>query len=79
MNENIHKTDGDYVFRFQLTPPSGQTVSGDPLTEMVRTFMADFLNMGFLTKNGERVVVDGFAFMKDPQQIYEVFPRVEKE
>jgi len=41
---------------------------------MVRTFLSDFLNLGFLTRDGERVRVDGFVFASDTQRIYDIFP-----
>lgn len=65
----------DFVFRFPLKPADGEPVDPDPLVEMVRVFLEDFLRIGVLTKGGERVSVDGFAFVCEPERVYEIFPR----
>jgi hypothetical protein len=63
----------DYVWRFRL---DGEATSGkvrDPMMEMVRGFLADFLQIGFLTKNGARVDADGFVFSANPDLIHKIF------
>ena len=78
LKEEAKKTpddEEDYVWRFKLEP-SGDASSGeDPMIEMVRTFLADFLSIGFLTQGEKRVEVDGFSFEKNPEVIHEIFTR----
>ncbi len=63
----------DYVWRFALGSPDGPAGEEDPLLEMVRCFLRDFLSMGFLTSAGERVRVDGFALTNAPTEIHPIF------
>jgi hypothetical protein len=70
----IPKNEDDYVWRFSLQSPPSTCRYDDPLVEMVRAFFADFLNMGFFTRHGKRVKVDGFTFTIDPKTIYKIFP-----
>ena len=67
----------DYVWRFKLEPSEETSPSDDPMIEMVRTFLADFLSIGFLTRRGERVKADGFSFEKNPEEIHEIFTRID--
>jgi len=48
----------DYVFRFKISAKRGGT--DDPLTDMIRTFMQGFLEIGCFTRKGRSVAVDGF-------------------
>jgi hypothetical protein len=52
----------DFVWSFRFENHRPETMEDDPLVEMVRMFLLDFQDIGFFTKNGERVTVDGFAF-----------------
>lgn len=63
----------DFVWRFAVPAddPSAR-FDDDPLAEMVRVFLVDFLNIGFLTAKGERVQCDGFAFLNDPESIHPI-------
>jgi hypothetical protein len=72
--DKVLKDEEDYVWRFSLEHPPSPCHYEDPLVEMVRAFFADFLNMGFLTRGGKRVQVDGFTLTKDPQTVYKIFP-----
>ncbi len=67
-------TGEDHVWRFALGPPDGPAGQEEPLLEMVRSFLQDLLTMGFLTRAGERVRVDGFAFTNAPTEIHPIFP-----
>lgn len=73
-NEETPENEPDFVWRFEIGSPEGRPVADDPLAEMIRAFLADFLEIGFLTKQGVRVDVDGFIFTKDLDTIYEIFP-----
>lgn len=66
-------TDEDHVWRFALASPACPADQEDPLLEMVRCFLRDLLSMGFLTRSGERVRVDGFAFNNAPGEIHPIF------
>lgn len=79
MEKKIVETDEDYVWRFELDSGNQEPLLDDPLVEMVRKFLEDFLNIGFFVKDGEKVRVDGFFFLNNPEKIYEIFPRMEKE
>jgi hypothetical protein len=63
----------DFVWRFQLgnTAPAAES---DPMVEMIRSFLADFFQIGFLTRNGERVNADGFVFTANPNAVHKIFP-----
>jgi hypothetical protein len=72
-SEFIADDDKEYVFRFKLNVGEAQKADRDPLTEMVRSFIADFLNIGYFTYKGNRVQVDGFTFALNPEKHYAVF------
>ncbi len=65
----------DYIFRFGLEPAEPDR-SGyeDPLLELIRGQLADLLDAVTLTFHGQRVRVDGFRLLQDPDTQYEVFP-----
>lgn len=63
----------DYVWRFAVPAKAAATGHEDPLVEMIRVFLDDFLSLGFLTWKGQRVRVDGFAFTNHPKQTYGIF------
>ncbi len=63
----------DFVWRFSVSSPADE-VRGDPLVEMVRLFLEDLQAIAFLTSNGEKISVDGFAFANNPSEIIPVFP-----
>jgi len=68
------QSEEEYIWRFDL---KGRANGGigykDPLVEMVRLLLADFLNIGVLTCNGEPVQVTGFAFNNKPEDIFDIF------
>ncbi len=58
--EQLSAEKGEYVFRFSTD--SHRSAHGqDPLTEMVRSFLSDVQEIGFLCIQGKRVYVDGFV------------------
>ncbi len=63
----------DHVWRFAVHAQTDTPVYDDPLIEMVRVFLKDFLDMGFFTYEGKKVQVDGFAFANKPQELYALF------
>jgi len=64
----------EYIWRFDLEGGANSHRGyKDPLIEMVRLFLDDFLNMGVLTCDGEPVRVTGFAFNNKPRDIYDIF------
>lgn len=60
----------DYVWNFAVHPSPERFE--DPLVEMARLLLDDFLGIGFLTQEGNRVCVDGFAFSNSPDKIYTI-------
>jgi hypothetical protein len=50
--------DEDFVFRFALD--RSPSPSEDPLADLIRTFVAGFLDIGCFTRCGRPVRVDGF-------------------
>lgn len=75
MKENTKSSTDDaaYVFRFKLKESEATKASVDPLVEMVRSFVADFLDLGCFTHKGSRVQVDGFYFTNNPERRYPVY------
>jgi len=70
---------GEYVFRFPVQPVAGEEAAyDDPLVELVRGQLADLLDTAILTDHGNRVRVDGFRLLQDPDIQYEVFPQVDE-
>jgi len=63
-----------WSFRLKANAALDPEANPDPLVEMVRVFLADFLEIGFLTKDGARVDADGFAFVAEPGTLHEIFP-----
>jgi hypothetical protein len=64
----------DFIWRFAVPAAQPSLQAGDnPLVEMVRLFLADFLSIGFLTAKGELVRCDGFAFLNDSESIHRIF------
>jgi len=74
--DDRHETGGDpreeeeHVWRFPLA--GERTPAEDPLLEMCRLFFRDFLRIGFFTREGARVNVDGFVFVTDPERVHEI-------
>ena len=65
----------DYVFRFRLEPAEpDENGYEDPLLELIRGHLADLLDAVTLTFHGQRVRVDGFRLLQDPETQYEIFP-----
>lgn len=63
----------EYIWRFDVDARLKERGYEDPLVEMVRLFLDDFLNLGFLTCEGEPVRVTGFAFNNNPKHLYDIF------
>ena len=64
---------GERVWRFALHSRTTSVGHEDPLVEMGRSFLDDFLNIGYLTNEGTRVKVDGFRFVDNPEEDYDIF------
>jgi hypothetical protein len=73
-----HNKSDDYVFRFRLQPDSSIEDGQDPLIETVRSFLEEFLKIGFLTYKEERVPVDGFALLNDQKKAHRIFSEDEE-
>jgi len=66
----------DFVFRFRLEELDPSEVGyDDPLLELIRGQLADLLDAAILTYHGQRVMVDGFRLIQEPDTQYEIFPR----
>ena len=63
--------DEDVVFRFALD--ASPCPSEDPLADLIRTFVAGFLDIGYFTRRGRPVHVDGFRLngRKGEVQLFE--------
>jgi hypothetical protein len=59
----------DFQFVFNLAETTRSEVD-DPLLEMIRVFLADIQNMGYLCRGDERVYVDGFVLNNDPKTVH---------
>ena len=69
------QAEGEYVFRFRLEPPGPEEAGyDDPLLEMIRGQLADLLDVVILTDHGERVRVDGFRLVQDPDTQLPIWP-----
>ena len=65
----------EYVFCFQVeTPTEAESAYDDPLVELIRGQLADLLDAATLTYRGQRVAVDGFRLLQEPDTQYEIFP-----
>lgn len=70
----------EYVFRFQVeTPADAESAYDDPLVELIRGQLADLLDAVSLTHRGQRVAVDGFRLVQEPETQYEIFPHGSEE
>jgi hypothetical protein len=67
------KGEGD-AWRFRLDAEAASGAEADRMVELTRIFLADFLRIGFLSKNGVRVDADGFAFVPEPDALHKIFP-----
>ena len=67
-----NQENSDYVWRFAVEPKGAAPMYDDPLVEMVRVFLEDFLGMGFVTVGGRRATIDGFGFSNDPKKLYSI-------
>ncbi len=66
----------DFVFRFGLEELNPSEVGyDDPLLELIRGQLADLLDAAILTYHGQRVMIDGFRLIQEPDTQYEIFPR----
>ena len=67
--------DEEYVFRFRLEPADTDKAGyDDALLELVRGQLADLLDAVALTYHGQRVMVDGFRLLREPDKQYDIFP-----
>jgi hypothetical protein len=67
--------EADFVFRFSLEPlAAGEVGYDDPLLELIRGQLADLLDAVILTNHGERVRVDGFRLLQDPDTQWAIWP-----
>jgi len=57
----------DFVFNLAET---ARSEGEDPLLDMIKVFLADIQNMGYLCRGDERVYVDGFVLNNDPNTIH---------
>jgi|YNPBryBLVA2012_1023415.scaffolds.fasta_scaffold00048_42 hypothetical protein len=51
----------EFVFRFTLEEVAQGGEDQDPLVEMIRRFLSDLQQIGYLSVKGRRVYVDGFV------------------
>jgi hypothetical protein len=77
--KNNEKTE-DFVFRFRIDELSRpEPVYEDRLVELVRAQVEEILKVARLSVKGQVVEVDGFAFMNDEKQIYQIYRPESKE
>jgi hypothetical protein len=65
--------EGDAIFRFRLRPPSAEP--GLTLDEFYRAQLHDLLKVVRLYVGTAPVLVDGFAFRREPDRIQPLQPR----
>jgi hypothetical protein len=73
MSQKIKDNKEDYIWRFSLHDDIEAPVYKDPLIEIIRVFLEDFLSFGFLVKDGKQVDVDSFGFNEHPDKFYKIF------
>jgi hypothetical protein len=71
---NGRDNEQDFIWRFPLRADACTAADSDPLVEMMRAFLADLLDIGWFTREGRRVQVDGFALANDPERVFKIFP-----
>ena len=59
----------EFEFVFNLAE-TARSEGEDPLLDMIKVFLADIQNMGYLCRGDERVYVDGFVLNNDPKTIH---------
>lgn len=62
----------DFVFRFTLEELAEPGNEADPLVEMVRRFLTDVQQIGYLCVKGRRVYVDGFVLNNQADVLHEL-------
>lgn len=67
----------DFVFRYSLSELEANDDDSfqhnDNLAELFRLQVINILNVVELTCNGNPVKVDGYAFISDPDTVYDLF------
>jgi hypothetical protein len=65
---------GDYIWRFSLDPGSAAPqIAGDGFAELFRSQLDEMLKLVVLTYHGQRVRVDGFHFVHEPEIIHPIW------
>ncbi len=77
MNNKIIENKEDYVWRFSLHDETEAPMYKDPLIEIIRVFLEDFLSFGFVVKDGKPIEVDAFGFNEDPNKLYKIFKNLD--
>ena len=65
---------GDVIFRFRLTEPSIPSHPEQALEFFFRGQIQDLLRVVGLTHKGQRLFVDGFHFLNDPETLFPLWP-----
>ena len=70
---------GDVIFRFRLTQPSVPSNPEQALENFFRGQIQDLLRVVGVTYKGQRLFVDGFHFLNDPETLFPLWPDSSKE
>jgi hypothetical protein len=74
LNSKEDETSQDYIFRYRLDLESEKTpIFHHRLAELVRTVLESLLDVIVPLKVGEDVKVDGFRWLMDREQVYQLF------
>jgi len=78
LNSEGNSVSPDYAFSYELNPESkSHPIYHHRLTELVRAILEDLLNVVMPLKAGEDVKVDGFRWLTDKENTYQVFPETD--
>ena len=73
MSSRRKRTDADkFNFHFDLGSLPDTDTGTDPLVDIVAVFLRDIQNIGYLTRNGKRVYIDGFVLHNESETVRKV-------
>ena len=76
MNQSENRKNESDAFEFALQDvPERAPLYTDAVTEFFRQQVLNLLDVVVLTTNGEPAKVDGFAFLKNPNESYALWPK----
>lgn len=65
---------GDYIWRFRLDPGKDMSIIKDnAFADLFRSQLDEMLKVVVLTRGGEKVRVDGFYLINEPDRVYPIW------